>query len=238
MTDAVRRGPHSVKRDQGDQRDREEERPEIRAPDVHPDDPHDRSIPFPGFPIHAPMNRRDALKLSTTAIAATWLASSGLVAACAKTEPRKAAPSSVVSADDQTLFEALADTLLPTTPNSPGAKAAGAGAAIALLLNDCYERPDQQRAISGLADLRDRCRQRTGADFTTLPRDKREQFLRELDADAKKAGDKHYFHLVRELANTAYFSSEVGMTKALRYIPIPGKWVGCMPLEPNQPAWG
>lgn len=180
------------------------------------------------------MNRRDALKT----IGVTFIASSGLLAACAKPEPRKATPSGVVSADDQALLEEVADTLLPTTPNSPGAKAAGAGAAIALLLNDCYERPDQQRAISGLADFRDRCRNRTGTDFAALARDKREQFLRELDADAKKAGDKHYFHLFRELASTAYFSSEVGMTKALRYIPVPGKWVGCMPLEPNQPAWG
>jgi len=43
---------------------------------------------------------------------------------------------------------------------------------------------------------------------------------------------------VRDLALGAYFSSEIGMTKALRYVRVPGKYVGCMPLEPGQPAWG
>jgi hypothetical protein len=28
------------------------------------------------------------------------------------------------------------------------------------------------------------------------------------------------------------------MTKSLRYIQVPGKWVGCTPLTPGQPAWG
>jgi hypothetical protein len=61
--------------------------------------------------------------------------------------------------------------------------------------------------------------------------------LREIDAEAQRAGDKHYFGLVRELALRAYFSSEIGMTKALRYVLVPGKWVGCVPLGAGQPAW-
>jgi hypothetical protein len=42
---------------------------------------------------------------------------------------------------------------------------------------------------------------------------------------------------VRELALRSYFSSETGMTKARRYMFEPGKWVGCVPLAPGQPAW-
>jgi P-type E1-E2 ATPase len=59
-----------------------------------------------------------------------------------------------------------------------------------------------------------------------------------LDAEARAAGETHWFHLARELSERAYFSSEIGMTRALRYVRIPGKWVGCTPLAPNQPAWG
>ena len=43
--------------------------------------------------------------------------------------------------------------------------------------------------------------------------------------------------LLFQLALQAYFSSEIGMTRALRYVMTPGKWVGCVPLQPNQPAW-
>ena len=65
----------------------------------------------------------------------------------------------------------------------------------------------------------------------------RENWLRRIDAEAKRDGGKHYFPLVRELSLQAYFSSEIGMTKALRYILVPGRWVGCVPLAPGQPAW-
>ena len=61
--------------------------------------------------------------------------------------------------------------------------------------------------------------------------------MREVDAAAVRAKG-HYFELVRELAERTYFSSEVGMTKARRWVMEPGKWVGCVPLTPGQPAWG
>jgi hypothetical protein len=91
--------------------------------------------------------------------------------------------------------------------------------------------------VAGLNEFRKLCRQRCGDGFSSLPRSEREQLLRELDAEAKSAGPTHYFGLVRELSVRAYFSSEIGMTKALRYVMVPGKWVGCVPLAPGQPAW-
>jgi len=182
--------------------------------------------------IVAPMNRREALRSTGMALGATFLASSGLLAACA----REAAPAwtGKLSAADQSTLEDIADTILPTTPNSPGAKAAGVGTGIALLVNDCYEAPDQQRVVDGLAAFR----QRAGSDFGSKPRAERERILREIDAEATKAGDKHWFHLFRDLSNTAYFSSEVGLTKAIRYVQTPGRWVGCVPAQPGQIAWG
>jgi len=182
------------------------------------------------------MNRREAFK--TIVIGSTVLASSGVLAACARNEHADASASRVLSSADQDLIEEIADTLLPTTASSPGARAADAGAAINLLLSDCYKPEDQQRVVRGLSRFRDACRERRKSDFAELPRGQREQFLREIDGEARQAGKEHYFHLVRELANTAYFSSEVGMTRALRYVQTPGRWVGCMPLQPGQPAWG
>jgi hypothetical protein len=183
-----------------------------------------------------PMNRREALKATTALLGAVLVTSTGVLAACAS-EPRKTT-SGVLSLDDQNLIEEIADTLLPTTAASPGAKAAGAGAAINLLLTDCYEPAPQQRVLQGLKDFRTTCRDRCGDSFASLPRPEREKLLREIDAEAQKVGETHYFPLVRELALRAYFSSEVGMTKALRYVRNPGRWVGCMPLAPGQPAWG
>jgi len=152
------------------------------------------------------VNRRDAIK-------ATLIASGGILVGCRSDR-----------ASDQALMEEIADTLLPTTAGSPGAKAAGTGAAMNLILSDCYK-PAEQRAVSeGLARFR-------AKDFLALSRADREAFVRSVGREA-------WFAPLRDLALGAYFSSEIGMTKALRYVRVPGKYVGCMPLAPGQPAWG
>jgi len=189
------------------------------------------------------MNRRDALKATTALLGGVLVTSTGVLAACGR-EPRQgreagaAGESRALGAEDQELVEEIADTLLPTTAASPGAKAAGAGAAINLLLTDCYEPEAQRRVVQGLTDFRATCGNRCGGGFASLAQPERERLLREIDAEAQKVGETHYFGLVRELALRAYFSSEVGMTRATRYVLVPGRWVGCMPLEPGQPAWG
>ena len=154
------------------------------------------------------MNRRDAIK-------ATIIASGGILVGCRSDR-----------ASDQALMEEIADTLLPTTAGSPGAKAAGTGAAMNLILSDCYKPADQRAVTEGLA------RFRAGANnFLALSRADRETFVRSVGKEA-------WFAPVRDLALGAYFSSEIGMTQALRYVRVPGKYVGCMPLAPGQPAWG
>ena len=151
------------------------------------------------------MNRRDAIK--------ALIASSGMLVACRGDRTA-----------DQALMEEIADTLLPTTAGSPGAKAAGTGAAMNLILSDCYKPADQRAVSEALERFR-------AKNFLALSRVDREAFVRSVGKEA-------WFAPVRDLALGAYFSSEIGMTQALRYVRVPGKYVGCMPLAPGQPAWG
>ena len=184
-----------------------------------------------------PMNRREAIRATTAVLGTVLLTSNGFLVACTREQPAAAKSTGVLSADDQALIEEIADTLLPTTAASPGAKAAGAGAAINLLLTDVWEPEKAQRVVDGLKQFRQTSQTKGGGEFATLPAAKREALLRDVDAEAKSQGDAHYFNLVRDLALQAYFSSEIGMTKARRWIMIPGRFVGCMPLKPGQPAW-
>ena len=187
--------------------------------------------------MSAPMNRREAIRATTALLGGVLITSNGFIVACSREQPAAAKTGGVLSADDQALIEEIADTLLPTTAASPGAKAAGAGAAINLLVTDCWEPEKAQRVVDGLKQFRQTSQTKGGGEFATLGVAKREALLREIDAEAKPQGDAHYFNLVRDLALQAYFSSEIGMTKARRWIMVPGKFVGCMPLEPGQPAW-
>lgn len=190
-----------------------------------------------------PITRREALKAGGALVGVALAASSGLLSACsrderARVDGRDTAAAGVLPHDDEELLAEIADTLLPDTTASPGAKAAGVGAAIRLLLTDCYEPAAQQRVIRGLREFRETCRTRQGADFASLARPVRERILREVDAEARAAPHTHWFALARELGERAYFSSETGMTKALRYVRVPGHFTGCLPLAKGQPAWG
>ena len=175
------------------------------------------------------MNRRDAIRAAGLIAGGALLASSGILEACRTSDT--ASNGRALSADNQALAEEIADTLIPSTPSSPGAKAAGVGAAMNLILSDCYKPAQQRSYLTGLDTFRATCRSQRGGDFTALSRADREAFTRSV---AKQP----WFEPVRELALGAYFSSETGMTRALRYVKVPGRYVGCMPLEPGQPAWG
>ena len=47
----------------------------------------------------------------------------------------------------------------------------------------------------------------------------------------------HYFRMMKELALLGYFTSEIGYTKAMRYVESPGRYEPCAPYKPGEPAW-
>jgi hypothetical protein len=47
----------------------------------------------------------------------------------------------------------------------------------------------------------------------------------------------HYFRMMKELALLGYFTSEIGATKALRYVESPGRYDPCVPYKPGEPSW-
>ena len=138
------------------------------------------------------MNRREAVKTTGVLLSGVLITSTGLTACKGE---RRNIGSGVLSAEDQALVEEIADTLLPTTPDSPGAKAARVGPVINLLLTDCREPAEQRRVVDGLKQFRST----VGDHFASMSQTNREDWLRRIDADAKAAKGEHYFTTLREL---------------------------------------
>ena len=74
--------------------------------------------------------------------------------------------------------------------------------------------------------------------------EKRKEFLITIDKEAKEyqknkkpEDPAHYFSLMKQLTLLGYFTSEVGATKALRYVAVPGKYEGCVPYKKGDKAW-
>src|SRR5690606_30783602 len=141
--------------------------------------------------------------------------------------------------------------ILPET-STPGAKEAGVGEFIPVMIRDCYDPHDQKAFIEGLYGVDDRAKKEFGKPFQQLSKDEQLQFVHLLDKEAKEfqneRGKKqresneeelpnHFFHMLKQLTLTGFFTSEVGMTKALRYVKIPGKYDGEYPYKKGDRAF-
>jgi hypothetical protein len=136
-----------------------------------------------------------------------------------------------ISADQKALLIEVADIIIPTT-DTPGAKAAGVEAFIIHLIRDCYELPEQMTFYAGLAKIDAASEKAHGKKFVKLSVAERNGII----TDATKT-NKAFFKHMKQLTVTGYFTSEIGATQALEYLPIPGGFQGDVPLKPGQKAW-
>ncbi|MEI6714987.1 MAG: gluconate 2-dehydrogenase subunit 3 family protein [Verrucomicrobiota bacterium] len=174
------------------------------------------------------MNRREAVQRITLllgGVLSTQL-TAGLMGQVINT-----GPSLPFNADQELLLSEIADVIIPTT-DTPGAKAAGVEKFIIRLVRDCYIKPEQQTFHDGLAKLEADCKEKFGKGFVALDAAQKIEAIQH--ATAKNRG---FFSTMRQLTVAGYFTSEIGATKALEYLPIPGKFQGDVPLKPGQKAW-
>ena len=214
------------------------------------------------------------------------------------------------SAEDVAMLDEIADTILPTTAKSPGAKAAVTGPFMALMVTDTYREPQQKVFRDGLRKVDDATKKAANVGFmqatpaqrlavlTALDKEQKDYMDRraKIQEEAAKRGqhaesgpqappegtsqqqaaaaaagrkaqgdsaDKnlsdqrqenagtgdaasgviaadappHYFRMMKELAMLGFFTSEVGYTKAMRYVEAPGRFDPCTPYTKGQPAW-
>jgi hypothetical protein len=145
------------------------------------------------------------------------------------------------------LIAALAETIIPAS-DSPGAKEAGVEQYIITMIKDCTERKSQNKFIDGLKALNHYCKSQFNKPFDQCTEKEKQQTLQHFEEMGKsskgligKAEDRYlgksFFSTLKTYTIQGYCSSEMGATKGLSYLYIPGKFVGCMPLQPGQKAW-
>ena len=151
------------------------------------------------------------------------------------------------SEKDIAFLDEVGETILPAT-KTPGAKAAHIGQFMTVIVNDCYDEDDQKTFHEGIKKLNDACDKMHGHSFMNATTAQRTKLLTSLDKEAKnyqkerseknkaaKEKDKnaknlanHYFTLMKQLTLWGYFTSKEGMTQALRFNPVPGRYDGCI----------
>jgi len=181
------------------------------------------------------MNRRELLTLITAATGTAMIGGTALLSGCA-TSPQ---PRANFSAENIALLDEIAETILPRT-TTPGAKDAQVGQFMSVYVNDCYTFDEQAIFHTGLMTFENSCKKTYSRRFMELQQSEREDFVNQLDREAKAgvaAGQIHYFTMIKQLTLFGFFTSEVGGTKVLRHAPIPGRFDGNLAYKVGDRGW-
>jgi hypothetical protein len=186
------------------------------------------------------MDRREALLRVSAALGGSMIGSAALVSGCATTP---ASSASLFSVADIAYMDEIADTILPPT-GTPGAKAAGTGRFMAVMVADTYTADEQRIFIDGLSMVNDECTNDHGMQFMAASASERTALLTRLDREQHAYMQQrlsnspvHYFRMLKELTLNGYFTSEIGYTQAMRYVEAPGRWDPCISYQVGDRAW-
>jgi hypothetical protein len=140
---------------------------------------------------HDLITRRDAIqRVGALLGTVTFVGGSALLTACERAGDRERTAAAErgtgqFSAEDIAFLDEVADTILPTTQKSPGAKAAKTGAFMALMVTDTYDENDQKVFRDGLRALDGASQKMHNVGFMRATPQQRLTLLEQLDREAK-----------------------------------------------------
>jgi hypothetical protein len=189
------------------------------------------------------MSRRAAIRrVSGLFGGAAIIGQSGFLAGCATggdTRPMD----QLFLQSDVALLDEIAETILPETA-TPGAKAAGVGPFMTVMVADTYTADEQRTFTEGLAAIEALSLSDFGRPFVEASSTQRTRLLETLDREQhaymqslSSGQPTHYFRMMKQLTLLGYFTSEIGCTQAQRYRETPGRFDPCVPYTPGDRAW-
>lgn len=197
------------------------------------------------------MNRRDAI-ISSGWLAGYALTSAGLSSlflSCQTEAKVDWQPLFLSQSEAYTLAE-VAETILPKT-STPGAKELGVPQFIDKMLKEVLGEGDQKSVLEGLKQIEATAQQKHSKPFAQCSTEERNALLLELDEAAAKQPTTPsvwgitlgvppptpFFRQLKSLTLLGYFTSEEVGKKILRYDPVPGDFIACMPLKKGENTW-
>jgi hypothetical protein len=203
------------------------------------------------------MERRELLKMIAVLTGGAVIGGEMFLTGC----KGSASADTGFTAETIAMLDEVGETIIPTT-DTPGAKATKIGEFMKTIVTDCYNPAQQKVLAEGLGGFNEACKKLNGKNFIESSAEQRKAFLVSLEKEAKEYNTKrdesdkaakekaqaamdpnfvespsHYYTMIKQLTLWGYFSSEIGMKQALRFLPIPGKYDGAYPYKKGDKAW-
>jgi hypothetical protein len=182
------------------------------------------------------MDRKEAVQYISLLLGGTLVGANSFLSGC------KSDDKQLFSKDDQAFLDEITETILPET-KTPGAKAAQVGQFMAVMVTDCYDKNEQKLFLDGMKKINDQSATKFGKSYLNITQERRHELLLQIDNEqkqymkSKKEQDPvHYFRMMKELTLLGYFTSKPGCTQGKRYMPVPGKYIGCVPYTKGEKA--
>lgn len=186
------------------------------------------------------MNRKNAITAIGFLLGGTVLGVEAFLSGC--TNPGKGTV--IFTSNNISFLDEVGETILPATASSPGAKAVRIGEFMKSMVSDCYDEKNQKIFTDGMNELNERSNLKFSKNFMKLSGKEKHELLVMLDKEQQKytknarGNDmRHYFRMMKELTLLGYFTSEIGATRALRYIAVPGRYDGDIHYKKGDKAW-
>ena len=172
-----------------------------------------------------PISRREAIRrtalLLGVAVSPSWLA-------CVDRRPDTTGPVHL-AAPQFALAAAIAERILPRT-DTPGAGDVGVPAFLDRLYGEFMTPDEQQRFAAGLDEVEAASTAEHRVPFVSLAADQQDALLTRI-ARASQDQDTSFFAQMRAAVVLGYFTAEEVGRNVLHYLPVPGRYDPCLPIE-------
>lgn len=195
------------------------------------------------------MNRRELLKNTAILGGASVLSSSlfSILQSC-QSEPRLGWQPVFLNDEQAQLISALVDTILPKT-GTPGGLDMKVDLFMDAVFANLYDEIAQKALLSDMGVFNQECHSKYGKSFHELDAAQKGAFLKEAEANSPKfnrgvwgtaVGEQKpvgFYRSMKSLAIWAYCTTQEIGSDVLQYDPVPGDYLGCVPLSETKGVW-
>lgn len=173
------------------------------------------------------MQRRTVLKNLLLVAGGTLI-----VPACRNTTTEASIPLHHIKVDSEgeALLAEVSEALIPKTA-IPGAKDVYAHLFVLRMIDDCYNKEQQEHFVAGLKGIEALSNKKYDMGFLKSSAAQREALLTELDG--RKKGDDLYdfYQMTKALTIQGYMTSKYVLTNITKYELVPGRYNGFAPVK-------